>query len=235
MALPKINTAPEYELVIPSSGKTLKFRPFLIKEQKILLIALESKDEKQVLSAINNTILACVKDNVSLSSLTTYDTEYIFTQIRSKSVGETAKIISQCQECSTSNPVVINFDAITLSNKSPAEKVIKLNDQYSVKLKHPSYQDLGTGFDPNVSSTQKLIESVIVCLDSLITEDEIIKFKDETKEDVEAFIDNMTAQQLEDIMQFINNVPAISYDLKYDCTKCGHHNEITLKGLGDFF
>ncbi len=235
MALPNINTAPEYELIIPSSGKRLRFRPFLVKEQKVLLIALESKDEKQVLSAINNTILSCVKDNIHLSALTTYDTEYIFTQIRAKSVGETTKISSKCTECSTGNEVVINFDNIALSNKTPAEKTLKLNDQYSIKLRHPSYQDLGFGFSESTTNTQKLIESIIVCLDSLITEDEIIKFKDETKEDIEAFIDNMTAQQIEDIMGFINNVPTLSYDLQYDCVKCGHHNEITLKGLGDFF
>lgn len=235
MALPKINTAPEYELTIPSSGKTLRFRPFLVKEQKVLLIALESKDEKQVLSAINNTISSCVKDNINLSSLTTYDTEYIFTQIRAKSVGETTKVSSQCEQCSTSNEVTINFENIKMTSNTTADKTVKLNDQYSIKLKHPSYQDVGLYLSRSETQTQKLIDSIVMCLDSLITEDEIIKFKEETKSDIEDFIDSLTTQQIEEIMQFINDIPTLSLDIDYDCVKCGHHNNITLKGLGDFF
>lgn len=236
MALPKINVAPEYETYIPSSGKPLRFRPFLVKEQKVLLIALESKDEKQILSAINNTIAACVKDNISLSTLTTYDTEYIFTQIRAKSVGEKTKVVSKCSSCSADNELEIDFEKIQLSNKTPSDKTIKLNEQYTIKLRHPSYADLGSHVLVNATSqTQKLIESVVICLDSLITEDEIIKFKDEPREEVEAFVDNLTAGQIEEIVEFISSIPTLSYDLQYKCVKCGTDHNITLKGLGDFF
>lgn len=236
MALPKINSTPEYEVVIPSTNKTIRYRPFLIKEQKVLLIALESKDEKQVLSAINNTIKSCVKDNINLSTLTTYDTEYIFTQIRSKSVGEKAKITMQCTSCTTANEVEIDFERIKISGSSPAERTIKLNDDYSIKMRHPSYLDVGGHALINATSqTEKLIESIIICLDSLIGEEDIVKFKDEPRKEVEEFIDNLNSQQMDSLIDFIRNIPTLTYDVDYKCKSCGHENHSTLRGLGDFF
>jgi hypothetical protein len=236
MALPKINTVPEYETTIPSTGKTIRFRPFLVKEQKVLLIALESKNEKEVISAINNTILSCVKDKINIDTLTTYDTEYIFTKIRSKSVGEKTELNVKCEKCDTSNRVEVNFDEIGVTGNQPSEKTIKLNSDYSIKLRHPSYSDINkSSMQKTETQTEKFIESIVMCLDSLIGKEEIIKFKDESKKDVIEFIDNLSGSQLEPIIEFITNIPSLTYDIDFNCVKCSHKNHRTLKGLNDFF
>ena len=236
MALPKINSTPEYEVKIPSTGKTVKFRPFLVKEQKVLLIALESKDQKQVINSINSTIVSCVKDKIDLNSLTTYDTEYLFTQIRAKSVGEKTTVNINCKECNTPNEIEINFDDIKVAEGKSSEKIVKINDNYSIKLKYPTYQKLNSyTVHETATQTEQLIESVIACLDSLQSSDEIILFKDEPREEIQEFIDNLSASHLNEIIQFITNIPTLTYDVEFKCEHCSADNKITLKGLADFF
>ena len=134
MPLPIVNEVPRYTLTVPSTKKEFRYRPFLVKEQKVLLIALESQDNKQILSSIVDTISSCIDEDIDLSSLTTFDVEYMFTRIRAKSVGETSKIIVKCSECEADNEHEVQLDQITVDVPDKIQN-IQLNDKYTLKLK----------------------------------------------------------------------------------------------------
>ena len=141
MALPKLNDAPKYDVIIPSTKQEIRFRPFLVKEQKILLMALETKDQKSILNAITDTLKSCIVDEINVSRLTSFDVEYLFTQIRAKSVGESTKIGFLCTKCETENEVTIKLDDIKID--VPKKKMsVAINDQYTIDMKYPTYMSM---------------------------------------------------------------------------------------------
>jgi len=235
MALPKLNELPSHDLIIPSTGKSVSFRPFLVKEQKVLLMALETQDEKQILKSITDTISACIADKIDINKLATFDVEYIFTQIRSKSVGETSKVSLTCSECNNPNEVTIDLNAIKidLSNNS---KIIELNEKYTLVMKYPNYTAIvNTNESQNDNLTETIFETIIMCMDELRTEEEIIRLVDEPREEIESFLDGLNNSQLESIMNFINTLPRLEHTVEYKCESCEHENKITLQGIQDFF
>lgn len=236
MALPKINALPKYKIEIPSTGQHYDYRPFLTKEQKVLLIALETQDEKQILSAITNTIEACV-DNIDMNALTTFDVEYIFTQIRSKSVGERSNIGIKCSSCEELNEVTLNIEEIKIEVPDKKNSVIRLNDEYTLKMKFPNYVHMlnNDRLKNSKSATGMLIELIIGCLDSLKSEDENVNFKDEPIEEIEAFVDSLTSDQFNAIMEFVNNIPKLKHTLNFTCESCKTENTRELIGINDFF
>lgn len=233
MALPKLNDVPSYDMIIPSTGEQVTFRPFLVKEQKVLLMALEAQDTKQILRAITDTIKACVNDNINPNTLATFDLEYMFSQIRAKSVGETSEVLLACGQCDHENKVTVNISDIKV-DVTGIEKNIKLNDQYTIQMRYPRY-DLLADENAENNAAENMIKMIIGCLDKLLTNDEIISFDDETEEEVKTFVDNLTATQLQAVMEFINSIPAVQHKVDFDCEECGTNNEITLKGIADFF
>ena len=235
MALPQLNSTPSYRITIPSLGKKTTFRPFLVKEQKSLLIAYETQDRADMVRANTRTIHACVEEPIE-ESLTTFDVDYLFTQIRAKSVGEVVDLSIKCEECNMSNDISIELDDIEMT-KEIQENVIKLTDDISLKMRYPSYEDFLENeklLDPE-SITESLMELIIVCLDSVLTEEERFSIKDESKEDVINFIDSMTSDQFERVTEFVQNMPAISKDIEFTCVSCKHENKRTLQGMDDFF
>jgi hypothetical protein len=233
MALPKINEVPKYFLEIPSTEKKLAYRPFLTKEQKILLIAMESQDQENILGAITDIIQTCVLEDIDIKQLTTFDVEYLFTQIRSKSVGETSKIGMKCSECETANEISINLEEIKVNKDNVPSNIIKLNDKYTLKLKYPNYLfTLKTTAD---SFTENMILLIVGCLDALMTEEEHISFKDETEADILDFIDSMTTTQFEEVLTFANGIPKLEHKVEFVCENCQHQNHGTLRGINDFF
>jgi hypothetical protein len=233
MALPKINEVPKYFLEIPSTEKKLAYRPFLTKEQKILLIAMESQNQENILGAITDIIQTCVLEDIDIKQLTTFDVEYLFTQIRSKSVGETSKIGMKCSECETANEISINLEEIKVNKDNVPSNIIKLNDKYTLKLKYPNYLfTLKTTAD---SFTENMILLIVGCLDALMTEEEHISFKDETEADILDFIDSMTTTQFEEVLTFANGIPKLEHKVEFVCENCQHQNHGTLKGINDFF
>lgn len=236
MALPKLNELPSYDLVIPSTGKSVSYRPFLVKEQKVLLMALETQDEKQILKSITDTIEACVFDKIDIHKLATFDVEYIFTQIRSKSVGESSTVNLSCEECAEPNEVVIDLNNISIDLDSTS-KVIELNERYTLIMKYPNYSSAAANanIEEENTLTEVIFETIIMCMDELRTEDEIIKMKDEPRKEVEAFLDGLNSIQLESIMNFINNLPRLEHTVEYKCESCEHDNRVTLQGIQDFF
>lgn len=235
MALPKINDVPKYELTIPSTKEQVTFRPFYVKEQKVLLIALESQDQSQVLRSVMQTIEACIDKPINVYKLATFDIEYIFTQIRSKSVGENADVSLFCSGCQEPNDVTIKLEDIKI--ETPAEiPTIKLNDNFSVKMRYPNYSHmLEREKIQDLDPADAIILVVSACLDTLLTEEEQIKFDDETEEEVKGFVESLSTSQFNDIMNFVENVPNMQHDVAFDCTACGVSNTYTIKGIGDFF
>lgn len=223
-------------MTIPSSGKIHSYRPFLTKEQKVLLIALESRDEKQILSSITDTIEVCVED-IDMSKLTTFDVEYIFTQIRAKSVGEKSHVGIKCNKCEHTNAVSINIEEIDI--KVPDKKIfnVKLNDEYTLKMKFPNYIHMlnNDRLKNSKTATGMLIELIIGCLDSLISENEQIKFSDEPIEEIEAFVDSLTSDQFNMVMEFINSIPKLRHKVDFVCESCNAENTRELVGINDFF
>ena len=238
MALPVLsNDKPTYEVVVPSTQETFRFRPFLVKEQKSLLIAFESQDNKQILTTMLNCIESCVP-GIDLNKLATFDMDYIFTQIRAKSVGEKSTIMTKCIKCEEENKVEINLEKIKMEKAEIKSKVIPITDQINLQMKYPTYMDVLA--NPNISNdnsseVEVLFDSIRSCLYAVQTGDDNIIISQEPHEEVEKFINSLTNQQLEKITQFVNNMPTLTHREKFQCEKCGHENTLALRGLQDFF
>ena len=234
MALPKLNDAPKYDVVIPSTKQEIRFRPFLVKEQKILLMALETKDQKSILNAITDTLKSCIVDEINVSRLTSFDVEYLFTQIRAKSVGESTKIGFLCTKCETENEITVKLDDIKID--VPKKKMsVAINDQYTIDMKYPTYMSMLNENIDSESGVDQIYNTLILCLDKLRTDDEIIEFANESKEEITSFIEQLSTTQFEKILEFINDIPSLRHELTFDCTSCGHKNKAVLEGINDFF
>ena len=234
MALPSLNATPSYELTVPSTGKKYKFRPFLVKEQKVLMLAYESQDKKQIINAMLSTIASCV-DDIDIKTLTTSDVDYIFVQLRAKSVGEKIELSIPCDNCQTKNPLTVDAEKVNVSSTS-REKIVELNKEVSVKLKYPTYFDFMTNTDSeNKSQTETIMDVIISCIDSIMTAEENISAKDESREEVLKFVESMNSKQFEEISDFVQNIPQVEYKADFVCVNCGYEKEIRLQGLDDFF
>ncbi len=227
MALPKLNETPKYSLTVPSTGKELRYRPYLVKEEKILLMASSSEDPKQIMNAVHDTIAACV-ENIDIRSLTTFDLEYIFIQLRSKSTGETSEILIKCPKCESQQKVTIplNEIAVTETNANP---VIKISDNVTVVMKYPSYQDIPSDTD-DVGFTL-----IAASIKEVIHGDEKVDIDDEPIEAVIAFLESMTNDQFQLIAKFFEDAPSVKYDLELVCQSCGEISDIEIKGMQSFF
>ena len=238
MALPQLkNDVPKYEMTIPSTGQAVKYRPFLDKEQKVLLVAFESQDNKQILNSMLDCLSNCIPE-VNMSDLTTFDVDYMFTQIRSKSVGETSTIMHACKECNEENEVKIRLDEIKVQMSDNWKKVVdvEIDKNIIVELKYPSYKDMSyIKVDDNASDTEVMMDTITACMKAVKTEDEYLLIKDEPREEVEKFVNSLTNQQLEKITNFASDAPKLMHTENYNCKKCNAENKIELSGLQDFF
>lgn len=235
MALPVLNESPVYELKQPSTGEMKRFRPFLVKEQKNLLIASESKDPRQMMNAILNAIQNCV-ENIDITRVSTTDADYMFTMIRSKSVGETSTVIYKCQSCDHSNKIDIDLNQVVIEGEAQPD-VIKLTDQVSLRMKHPTYMDMiqNSVLDNPDKYVETTLSTITACIEAVLTEEEQILLKNETKESIENFVNSLTTQQFDKITEYINNIPTMKYKSKFECESCHEDNHFTLEGMQDFF
>jgi len=235
MALPKLNASPIYELNVPSTGQLVTFRPFLVKEQKNLLIAIETQERRDMMRAIVRTIESCVED--TMTDLTIFDVDYMFTKIRAKSVGETATLLIPCEECNQSSEVPIELERIMLHGKVVEDKLIELTDNISVQMRYPTYADFMDNdklFQDN-SLTETILEMVMTCIESINTPEEKFSTADEPREELVDFVESMSAEQFERVTEFVNGIPTIKQEADFVCDHCGHDNVRVLKGMDDFF
>ena len=233
MALPKLNDSPKYDLIIPSTKNKVRFRPYLVKEEKVLMMASESGDPAAAMNAIVDTITACISEELQPDQLTTFDVEYMFTQIRAKSVGEVSRIQINCSECGTANEVDIPLDEIEMNVKD-IDHVIQLTDDIKLKMRWPTYIDVLNSDLKDKNETEGTFAMLIECIDKVMTEEESMNFKDEPREARMDFVESLTATQFTAIRGFIEQMPRMRYDLKYKCKNCGHEHQQTLEGMQDF-
>ena len=238
MPLPKIST-PSYELVVPSTKKKIKYRPFLVKEEKILIMAMESQDSKQIANAIKDVLSACILTRgTKVNNLSTFDIEYLFLNIRGKSVGEEVEVMVTCpDDGETQVPTTINLDEIMVQINKDHSPDIKLDDEYTLRMKYPSMDEfIKTNFNVdgsvNVDDTFKLIAS---CVDQVYSEDESWAGADCTKKELSDFVESLNSKQFKDIEKFFDTMPKLSHTVKVTNPKTKKENEIVLEGLQSFF
>lgn len=233
MALPKINGTPKYDMTIPSTKETVRFRPFLVKEEKVLMMAMESNDNNQMLYSIVDTLDACVENGVNKQKLTTFDVEYMFTKLRAKSVGETSKVGVQCTHCEEQNEVSINVEDIQV-NVPEVDHMIDLGNDIKVETRWPCYSDI-IKLNPEGNSTEQVFAILRASLSAVHTSDERIDLKDETEKEVQDFIESMNRTQFEMLQKFIEDMPTLKHEVKFKCSSCNEANEVTLEGMQSFF
>lgn len=235
MSLPKLNVA-KYETKIPSTGKTVKFRPYLVKEEKILFLAQESADDHQKMSAISDIVESCIEDNIDISSLTTFDIEYLFLKMRSKSVGEAVNLSVSCSECKQENEYSLNLDDIKIDIPKSNFKIV-LNDQVSLKMKWPSYVNVtNSGIIASASNDiERVFGVTIQCIESIQTENENFLIKDTPEAEVVDFLESLNSEQYRKLSDFISEMPKLHHKIEFDCAQCKTHNTYDLEGIGDFF
>lgn len=235
MALPTINT-PKYSLKLPSTGESISYRPFLVKEEKILLIAQETKDPKQMMSAMGDVIFACTFGKINTSEITSFDLEYIFLKLRAKSVGENADIKIQCTSCEEYNPISINLDEITVTVPEKKDATIMLTDSIGVTLKYIDAKKMEkiTGL---IETNQMAVinELIINSIESIFDDSNVYPAADSTPAELTQFIESLSRQQMEKIEHFISNAPKLQHVCEFKCKKCEEQNSITLQGIQSFF
>ena len=238
MPLPKIAT-PTYELELPSTGETIQFRPFLVKEEKILVIALESEDTKQITNAIKGVIKNCIKTKgIKVEQLPTFDIEYLFLNIRGKSVGEEVEVsLISPDDGVTEVKVTIGLDDIKVAKNDDHTRQIKLDDTLMMEMKYPSLdQFITNNFDFNEKNQlEQSFDLIASCVDKIYSEEEVWAAADCTKKEIKDFLEQMNSTQFKEIETFFETMPKLSHTVKFVNPNTEKENEVLLEGLASFF
>ena len=238
MPLPKIAT-PTYELELPSTGETVSYRPFLVKEEKLLVLALESEDTKQITTAIKTVLKSCVQTKgIKVEKLPTFDIEYLFLNIRGKSVGEEIEVNITCPDDEkTQVPITIDLDEIKIQRNEEHDKQVKLDDNLMMELKYPSLDEfIKNNFDfKEENQMEQSFELIGTCIDKIYNEDEVWATADCTKKEVKEFLESMNSSQFKDIEKFFETMPKLSHTIKVTNPKTKVESEVVLEGLASFF
>lgn len=238
MPLPTIVT-PTYELELPSTGKKVKYRPFLVKEEKLLVLALETENTKDISTAIKTVLKNCIQSRgVKVENLPTFDIEYLFLNIRGKSVGEDIEVnlISPDDEV-TEVPVTINIDDIKIQKSEDHNKKVKLDDTLMMEMKYPSLdQFIQSNFDfgDEVSMDQSF-DLISSCIDKIYNEEEVWSTSDCTKKEVKDFLEQMNSMQFKEIEKFFETMPKLSHSVTFTNPKTKVESTVVLEGLSSFF
>lgn len=238
MPLPKIST-PTYELELPSTGKKIKYRPFLVREEKILILALESEDEKQIATAVKNTLKDCIQTRgIKVENLPTFDIEYLFLNIRGKSVGEAVDLIITCpDDGETTVPVKIYIDEINVVKGKEHSPDIDLDGSLTLRMKYPSLDQFVSSnfsFDER-EDLDKSFEIIGSCIDVIFNADDAWSTSDVTKKELMTWMDGLNSNQFKEIERFFATMPKLSHTIKVTNPKTKVENEIVLEGLSSFF
>lgn len=238
MPLPKIVT-PTYELELPSTGETIKYRPFLVKEEKLLVLALESENMKEITTAIKTVIKNCIQSkNIKVENLPTFDIEYLFLNIRGKSVGEEIEVnLIAPDDEETPVLVKILIDDIKVKKNEDHNKQIKIDDNLMMEMKYPSLdQFIKSNFDFNANNTMdQSFDLIASCIDKIYNEEEVWDSSDVTKKELAEFLDQMNSQQFKQIEKFFETMPKLSHEVKLINPNTKVESTVVLEGLSSFF
>lgn len=230
MVLPKLNT-PTYELVLPSTGKKIIYRPFLVKEHKVLLTMSEAETE-EVSRIIRELVDVCTFKKLDVNELPHFDVEYIFMFLRAKSIGETVDVLVNC-ECGEKIDTTFNIEDLEVVYGSGHSNKIMINDEVGVELRYPKLDDVVSIFATN--DNQKVIDLIIKCIKGIFDTQDYWSAEDQTKEEIEEFVYSLTKEQFDKVEKFFVTSPKIVQTIECDCPKCGKHNVSKLEGLQNFF
>ena len=221
MPLPSVST-PKYELTVPSTKEVVKFRPFLVKEEKILLMASESKDQKQVVNALRDVLAGCItsENKLDVMTLPTFDLQYIFLKLRAKSVGEVSELTVLCPKCESVSPAEIDLGDVEVTFPEGHAKEIPITDEVGLVMRYPTFE---------------MMESQSMCVDSIYDKDNIYTRKDYSDNDFKDFVYSLTQSDLTKMQQFFDTMPNMEHELKFMCTKCKEQQSVVLRSLDDFF
>ena len=237
MPLPKIST-PTYELELPSTGKKIKYRPLLVKEEKILIIAMESEDEKQITNAIKEVISSCIiTRGIKVEQLSTFDIEYLFLNIRGKSVGEEVEVMVTCpDDGETQVPTVINLDDIQIQKGKNHSRDIKLDDNLILRMKYPSLEEfIKNNFGGEEVTVDNTFDLIASCVEQVYSEEESWSAADCTKKELTQFLEQLSSKQFKEIEAFFETMPKLSHTVTVKNPKTGVESDIVLEGLTAFF
>lgn len=228
--LPKLET-PTYTLTLPSTGDEIVYRPFLVKEHKVLL-TLKGSDEKEVSRILKELINSCTFNKIDVDKLTFFDIEYFFINLRAKSIGEEVEVLVRCTNCEEQFDASFNLlDAQTINNNQ--NNNIKIDDVYGVVIKYPDLEEIAKML--NAEDEYDTVDLIIDSIEGVYTEEDYWDAKSSTREEIKEFIESLTQQQFKRIEEFYTNLPKIVLDFKSECTHCNHVNESRLNGLMNFF
>ncbi len=230
MALPVISV-PEFSATIPSTQQKIMFRPFLVQEQKILLLVRESDEDSDMIDAVKKILVDCILDDVDVSKLASFDIEYLFLNLRAKSVGETIdlKMKHTEGECQNLTDVSLNIEDVKVVSNNEHQNPIMLTESIGVKMRYPN-------FDTNISGTSKVqvtFDTIAACIEQVFDADEV--YDDFSKEEMDKWIERMSEEQFGKINQFFTTMPALKHTVKYTCPKCHKQEVVELEGLASFF
>tara|TARA_Y100000114_G_C11655378_1_gene276318 strand:+ start:70 stop:783 length:714 start_codon:yes stop_codon:yes gene_type:complete len=236
--IPKLNDTPKYDLVIPSLNKEVKFRPYLVKEEKVLLMAFEADDQKVALNAVADTITSCINEDIKVNDLKLYDIEYMFTKIRAKSIGENANLTVTCEECNYKTDTSVDIDTVQIvETEDKPDDVIQITDSVSVEMMYPNFLKMIS--NDKIMSQQSTVESVIEliadCIVCINTEEEKIMMRDEPREKILEFIESMTNDQFGKLRDYVESVPRVEINHEYVCEGCKKKRHIKIRNVSDFF
>ena len=238
MPLPKIAT-PTYELELPSTGKTIQYRPFLVKEEKLLVLALESEDTKQITNAIKAVLKSCIQTKgIKVDHLPTFDIEYLFLNIRGKSVGEDLEVNITCPDDNeTQVKINVDLDDIKVEKKEGHTNQIKVDDTIMMEMKYPSLNEfIKNNFDPNdKNQMEQSFDLIGSCVDKIYTQDEVWATEDCTKKEMNEFLESMNSSQFKEIESFFETMPKLSHTIKVMNPDTKKESDVVLEGLASFF
>jgi hypothetical protein len=235
MALPTLES-PKYSIRLPSSGKTIEYRPFLVKEEKILLIAQESGNSREMLAAMKDIIKVCTFNKIDPNQLTSYDLEYLFLKLRAKSVGETSTIKIKCEKCETFTTVEVNIDEVGVEDVPTEPTNIMLNDNVGITMRHIRVKDLGLLTDKK-GQADLVTETVIASIASIFDSTAVHPTDEAKKDELVAFVNSLNRSHMKQIEEFISSTPKVECAVKFECSceTCKHENEVKLSGIQSFF
>lgn len=233
MALPKLVSS-KHTLVVPSTKESIEYRPYLVKEEKILMMAFESKDQSQMITALRDTIAGCTEGKIKVDNLTMFDLEYIFLKLRSKSVGENAKLKVKCIKCETPNEVNIDLSSVNVVGDIKPTAKIELTDTVGVMLKYPTIKGLYRQLN-SLDEANSALAAIASAVESIYDADNVYPAENETEKSILEFIESLTSDQFKKIASFFDDMPKLKHNIDFTCTHCKEENKIAIEGLQNFF
>lgn len=231
MNIPMIKL-PSYELILPSTQESIRYRPYTVREEKILVLAMQSNDDDEIKRAMGDIVKSCTFDKVDINENPMFDVQYVFLKLRCKSVGEVSEVILTCASCEDTHRHFINLDTINVVFKEGVKNVLDFDD-FKIEMKYPNLSDLSLiKGDNDVESVFKMIVS---CVKKVYNDEEMIENTPDTRETIKQILEMMVPEQFMQVQNFFNNVPALVHTINFTCEKCNTPNHIDVTGIYNFF